>query len=86
MEEEEQAIVEQPSEEPTTPSATPTPSDDENSPPSFLKEIKEEYTKSLHDIYEVTERLENLIIFFLLPIVSRRTSKKLHKKINGKTQ
>ena len=38
FEEEEQVIVEQPREEPTIPIATSTPADNENSPPSFLKE------------------------------------------------
>ena len=36
-EEEEQATIEQQREQPTTPLATSTPTDDRNSPPSFLK-------------------------------------------------
>ena len=63
FEEEEQATVEQPREEPSTPLATPTPTDDGNSPPYFLKERKEERTKSLQEIYKVTERLNNLTLF-----------------------
>ena len=41
FEEEEQVIEEQPIEKPTTPIASPTPTEDRNSPPSFLKERKE---------------------------------------------
>ena len=63
--EEEQATVEQPTEEPTTPIASPMLTEDRNSPLSFLKERNEERTKSLQDIYEATERLDNLTLFCL---------------------
>ena len=65
FEEEEQSTVEQQREEPTTPLVSPTPTDDGNSPPSFLKERKNDRTKNLQEIYEVTERLDNLTLFCL---------------------
>ena len=66
------ATVEQPREEPTTPVVILTMNDDRNLPPSFLKIRKEELTKTLQEIYEVTERLENLTLSIFLPIVNHR--------------
>ena len=63
--EEEQTIVELPIEEPTTLIASPTPTEDRNYPPSFLKERNEECLKSLQDLYEVTDMLDNLTLFCL---------------------
>ena len=61
----EQTPVEQPQQEHATPPASPTRSDKGNSPPSFLAERNEERTRSLEDLYEVTDRLENLNLFCL---------------------
>ena len=36
-----------------------------DSPPSFLNERTEERTRSLQDLYEVTERHDNLTLFYL---------------------
>ena len=36
-----------------------------DSPPSFLAERNEECIRSLEDLYEVTDRLENLTLFYL---------------------
>ena len=40
-------------------------SDKRDSPPSFLAERNEERIRSLEDLYEVTDRLENLTLFCL---------------------
>ncbi|KAJ4709756.1 Retrovirus-related Pol polyprotein from transposon TNT 1-94 [Melia azedarach] len=55
-------------EEPTTshtPPTSPTTNNQGDSPPSFLKERNEERTRSFQDLYEVTERLDNLTLFCL---------------------
>ncbi|KAJ4702077.1 Retrovirus-related Pol polyprotein from transposon TNT 1-94 [Melia azedarach] len=68
---EEEPIMEQAGEareEPTTPHTPPTSPTTNNqgdSPPSFLKERNEERTRSFQDLYEVTERLDNLTLFCL---------------------
>ncbi|KAJ4719087.1 Retrovirus-related Pol polyprotein from transposon TNT 1-94 [Melia azedarach] len=68
---EEEPIMEQAGEareEPTTPHTPPTSPITNNqgdSPPSFLKERNEERTRSFQDLYEVTERLDNLTLFCL---------------------
>ena len=40
-------------------------SDKGDSPPSFLAERNKERIRSLEDLYEVTDRLENLTLFYL---------------------
>ncbi|KAJ4722910.1 Retrovirus-related Pol polyprotein from transposon TNT 1-94 [Melia azedarach] len=68
---EEEPIIEQAGdarEEPTTPHippTSPTTNNQGDSPPSFLKERNEERTRSFQDLYEVTERLDNLTLFCL---------------------
>ncbi|KAJ4724683.1 Retrovirus-related Pol polyprotein from transposon TNT 1-94 [Melia azedarach] len=68
---EEEPIMEQAGdarEEPTTPRTPPTSPTTNNqgdSPPSFLNERNEERTRSFQDLYEVTERLDNLTLFCL---------------------
>ncbi|KAJ4718980.1 Retrovirus-related Pol polyprotein from transposon TNT 1-94 [Melia azedarach] len=51
--------------EPTTSYTSPITNIEEDSPPSFLNERNEKRTRSLQDLYEVTERLDNLTLFFL---------------------
>ncbi|MCF8701902.1 DDE-type integrase/transposase/recombinase, partial [Corynebacterium sp. MC-10] len=64
-EEEEQPTAEQDvQQEPTTPLTSPTVVQDA-SPPSFLNERSVERARSLGDIYEDTERLENLTLLCL---------------------
>ena len=68
FDEAEQTLVEQlgePQQEHVTPPASPMQSDKGNSPPSFLAERNEERIRSLEDLYEVTDRLENLNLFCL---------------------
>ena len=48
-----------------TPPASPMQSDKGNSPPSFLAEKNEERIRSLEDLYEVTDRFENINLFCL---------------------
>ncbi|KAJ4700820.1 Retrovirus-related Pol polyprotein from transposon TNT 1-94 [Melia azedarach] len=50
---------------PHTPPTSPTTNNQGDSPPSFLKERNEERTRSFQDLYEVTERLDNLTLFCL---------------------
>ena len=60
FDEEEQATVEQPTEEPTTPIASSTPAEDRISPPSFLKEMK-----NVQRVYKIfMKSLKDLIIQF----------------------
>ena len=59
---EQEEVVQQ---KPTTPPALPTTTTDGNSPPSFLNERNEDRTRSLQDLYEVAERLDNLTLFCL---------------------
>ena len=61
----EQTPVEQPQQEHVTPPASLTRSDKGNSLPFFLAERNEERIRSLEDLYEVTDRLENLNLFCL---------------------
>ncbi|KAH9687903.1 hypothetical protein KPL70_014941 [Citrus sinensis] len=51
--------------EPTTPPISPAPTTCGDSPPSFLNERTEEGTRSLQDLYEATERHDNLTLFCL---------------------
>ncbi|KAH9706546.1 hypothetical protein KPL70_012251 [Citrus sinensis] len=51
--------------EPATPPISPAPTTCGDSPPSFLNERTEERTRSLQDLYEVTERYDNLTLFCL---------------------
>ncbi|KAJ4724624.1 Retrovirus-related Pol polyprotein from transposon TNT 1-94 [Melia azedarach] len=68
---EEESIIEQAGdarEEPTTPytpPTSPTTNNQGDSPPSFLEEKNEERTRSFRDLYEETERLDNLTLFCL---------------------
>ena len=55
----------EPQQEHATPPASPMQSDKRDSPPSFLAERNEERIRSLEDLYEVTDRLENLTFFCL---------------------
>ncbi|KAH9715665.1 hypothetical protein KPL71_021147 [Citrus sinensis] len=50
---------------PSTPPMSPTSNTCGDSPPSFLNERTEERTMSLQDLYEVTERHDNLTLFCL---------------------
>ncbi|KAH9669846.1 hypothetical protein KPL70_021959 [Citrus sinensis] len=51
--------------EPATPPISPALTTCGDSPPSFLNERTEERTRSLQDLYEVTERHDNLTLFCL---------------------
>ncbi|KAH9670910.1 hypothetical protein KPL70_017154 [Citrus sinensis] len=51
--------------EPTTPPISPASTTCGDSSPSFLNERTEERTRSLQDLYEVTERHDNLTLFCL---------------------
>ena len=51
--------------EPATPLISPASNTYGDSPPSFLNERIEERTRSLQDLYEVTERHDNLTLFCL---------------------
>ncbi|KAH9672319.1 hypothetical protein KPL70_017676 [Citrus sinensis] len=51
--------------EPTIPPISPASTICGDSPSSFLNEITEERTRSLQDLYEVTERRDNLTLFCL---------------------
>ncbi|KAH9745452.1 hypothetical protein KPL70_004078 [Citrus sinensis] len=51
--------------EPATPPISPASTTCGDSPPSFLNERTEERTRSLQDLYEVTERHDNLTLFCL---------------------
>ena len=51
--------------EPATPPISPASTTYGDSPPSFLNERIEERIRSLRDLYEVTERHDNLILFCL---------------------
>ncbi|KAH9752737.1 hypothetical protein KPL71_014822 [Citrus sinensis] len=51
--------------EPATPPISPVSTICGDSPPSFLNERTEERTRSLQDLYEVTERHDNLTLFCL---------------------
>ncbi|KAH9650224.1 hypothetical protein KPL70_026286 [Citrus sinensis] len=51
--------------EPATPPMSPESTTGEDSLPSFLNEKTEERTRSLQDLYEVTERHDNLTLFYL---------------------
>ncbi|KAH9735669.1 hypothetical protein KPL71_017818 [Citrus sinensis] len=51
--------------EPATPPMSPASNTCRDSPPSFLNERTEERTMSLQDLYEVTERHDNLTLFCL---------------------
>ena len=50
---------------PATPPISPASTTCGDSPPSFLNERTEERTRSLQDLYEVTERHDNLTLFCL---------------------
>ena len=48
-----------------TPPISPVPTTCGDSPPPFLNERTEERTRSLQDLYEVTERHDNLTLFYV---------------------
>ncbi|KAH9715667.1 hypothetical protein KPL71_021147 [Citrus sinensis] len=58
-------IVIKEQQKPSTPPMSPTSNTCGDSPPSFLNERTEERTMSLQDLYEVTERHDNLTLFCL---------------------
>ena len=52
-----------------TPPISPASTTCGDSPPSFLNKKTEERTRSLQDLYEVTERHDNLTLFCLFAIL-----------------